>query len=164
MTSEIIHEAGDWPDHFETIAKDIEAQLFAHFDLDISAFETTILLTNDAHIQKLNDEFRGKNKPTDVLSWPALIFNREIGEVPNLPISDDGPFPTTLGDIALAFETCKKDAIGKKFDHHISHLILHGYLHLLGYDHEYDSDAVIMEALEVEILKTMFIDNPYRET
>lgn len=164
MTIDLIHEAGEWPENIKGIAKKVEAKLFARFDLEASAFETSILLTDDAHIQKLNTEFRDKNMPTDVLSWPAFEFERALGEIPKLPVIDDGPLDATLGDIALAFETCKKDAAGKNFDHHISHLILHGYLHLLGYDHEDDSDAVIMEALEVEILNTMFIDNPYRET
>ncbi len=164
MTIDLIHEAGDWPQNIAQIAEDVEEKLFAHFGLETSSFETTILLTNDMHIQKLNQEFRDKNKATDVLSWPAFEFDRAIGEAPKLPAIDEGPFDATLGDIALSLETCQKDADGKNFDHHISHLILHGFLHLLGYDHEYDSDAVIMEALEVEILKTMFIDNPYKET
>ena len=163
MTIELVHEAGIWPDSVLTIANQVESKLFAHFDLPIESLTTTILLTDDAHIQILNRKFRNKNNATDVLSWPAQNFTHKIGDIPHRPVLDNGPFGTELGDVALGIETCQRDAEKKIFDHHITHLILHGFLHLFGYDHVDDSDAVIMEALEVEILETLFINNPYSE-
>ena len=108
----------------------------------------TILLTNDAEIKTFNAQYRAKNKPTNVLSFPD-------GDVV------DGV--TQLGDIALAYETITREAAeqGKLLKHHISHLSVHGVLHLLGYDHEADRDAKAMETLEIAILARMGIANPY---
>jgi probable rRNA maturation factor len=114
--------------------------------------EISILLTDNTEIQQLNRDFRGKDAPTNVLSFPAY----EPDELSQ--ISD--PF---LGDIAFSYPVIVQEAQteNKIFDHHLTHLLIHGVLHLLGYDHETDSQAEIMEALEVEILSLFNISNPY---
>lgn len=109
--------------------------------------EVSLLLTNDAEIQTLNRDFRGKDKPTDVLSFPAEEMDRPL-----------------LGDIAVALETCAKDAAAKSIslDQHLSHLLIHGYLHLIGHDHMEDTDAAKMETLEVKALASLGWPDPYR--
>ena len=104
----------------------------------------SILLTNDDHIQQLNKDFRLKDKPTNVLSFP----------------SDENKF---LGDIAVSFNTLKKEANeqDKEFMHHFIHMLIHGVLHLKGYDHLDDDEAEKMESLEIKILEDMGIKNPY---
>ena len=105
----------------------------------------TILLADDARLRELNTRFRGKKKPTNVLSFPA----------------QDASY---LGDVAIAWGVTAREAreSGKSFSDHASHLVVHGVLHLLGYDHEADKDAKIMESLEVKILKTLRVADPYR--
>lgn len=103
-----------------------------------------ILLTDDVDIQRLNNDFRGKNKPTNVLSFPNT--------------ADD-----YLGDIAISYETLEKEAIeqDKDFNHHFIHMLIHGVLHLQGHDHDNDEEAKMMEQLEIKILEDMGIQNPY---
>jgi probable rRNA maturation factor len=125
-------------------------------DADVGDAELAIMLTDDAGIRILNSNWRGIDKPTNVLSFPALQ-----PEGPGGP--DDAP--RMLGDIAIAYETTRKEADDeqKPFDHHLSHLAVHGFLHLIGYDHENDADAEVMEALEVTILAQLGIPNPYAD-
>ena len=106
----------------------------------------TILLSNNAKLRALNEGFRGKNKPTNVLAFA--------------PAGD----PASLGDIAMAFGIVKGEARAQKksLAEHAAHLAMHGDLHLLGYDHEKSSDARRMEALEIELLATLGIADPYR--
>ncbi|MEL7181678.1 MAG: rRNA maturation RNase YbeY, partial [Pseudomonadota bacterium] len=121
-----------------------------------------LLACNDARIAVLNEDFRGKPRPTNVLSWPSDERAAAIdGEMPAPP--RPGP-DNELGDIAIAFETCKReaDAAGKPMRDHTLHLLVHGTLHLLGYDHERDRDATLMEGLETEILGKLGIPDPYR--
>jgi probable rRNA maturation factor len=125
-------------------------------DADIGEAELAVMLTDDAGIRTLNSNWRGIDKPTNVLSFPALQ--------PTGP-SRPGDAPRMLGDIAIAYETTRKEADDeqKPFDHHLSHLAVHGFLHLIGYDHEKDDDAEAMEALEQEILAQMGIPDPYAD-
>lgn len=107
--------------------------------------EISLLLTSDVTIQKLNREYRGKDSPTNVLSFPVVNA------------------PGLLGDIVLARETIMKEAqeSGKALTDHVTHLIIHGVLHLLGYDHIVDAEAEIMEEIEVKALEKLGIANPY---
>jgi probable rRNA maturation factor len=118
--------------------------------------ELAVMLTDDAGIRTLNSNWRGIDKPTNVLSFPALQ-----------PTGAGGPdeAPRMLGDIAIAYQTTRKEADDeqKPFDHHLSHLAIHGFLHLMGYDHETDDDAEAMEGLEQEILAQLGIPDPYAD-
>ena len=107
--------------------------------------EVTVLLSNDSRLQVLNRQYRGKDKPTNVLSFPAASG------------------ASHMGDIAIAYETTRHeaDAAGKPLMHHLLHLTVHGVLHLLGYDHEKAAEAARMETLEAEILAKMGIPDPY---
>jgi len=122
--------------------------------VDVGESELAVMLTDDAGIQILNRNWRGIDKPTNVLSFPALQPRGSRQE-------DDAP--RMLGDIAIAFETTRKEASDeqKPFDHHLSHLAVHGFLHLIGHDHEKDQEAETMEALEREILSQLGIPDPY---
>ncbi len=113
----------------------------------------SLLFADDAKIRTLNADWRDKDKPTNVLSFPAA-------HPPGLP------GPQLLGDIVLAYETCAREAEeeGKTLVDHITHLIVHGTLHLLGYDHIDEAEAEEMEALEREALATLEIDDPYQDS
>jgi probable rRNA maturation factor len=117
---------------------------------DLAGRELSFLLADDAAIAELNGAWRGKPKPTNVLSFPAA-------EIP----ADAGPQP--LGDIILAYETLVREAAdeGKPPLDHLAHLTVHGLLHLAGYDHETDADAERMEALEREVLASIGVPDPY---
>jgi probable rRNA maturation factor len=125
-------------------------------DADVGETELAVMLTDDAGIRTLNNNWRGIDKPTNVLSFPALQ-----------PTGPSGPddAPRMLGDIAIAYETMHREARDeqKPFDHHLSHLAVHGFLHLVGYDHENDADAEIMETLESKILAQLGIPDPYAD-
>ena len=115
--------------------------------------EVSVTLTSDEDVREINREWRDKDRPTNVLSFPMMDL--EPGERP-------GPL---LGDLVLAFETCAREASseGKSFADHFRHLLVHGFLHCLGHDHVEDEDAEAMEALEVRILSAFSIADPYRE-
>lgn len=112
--------------------------------------EISILLTDDAHMRDLNHQYRGKDSPTNVLSFPAAYAHGEAG-------------PRILGDIILSYETivqeCERDR--KTFKDHLTHLVIHGVLHLNGYDHDTEEKADIMENLEISILEEFGICSPY---
>src|SRR6188768_1937727 len=124
-------------------------------DADVGEAELAVMLTDDAGIRTLNNNWRGIDKPTNVLSFPALQ--------PTAGAPADAP--RMLGDIAIAYQTTRKEADDeeKPFDHHLSHLAVHGFLHLIGYDHEKDDDAEAMESLEREILAQLGIPDPYAD-
>ncbi len=113
--------------------------------------EAAVLLTDDAEMRALNKQWRGLDKPTDVLSFP--------GDSPEIPGQ-----PQYLGDIAIGFETARRDAqeMDRAFEGHIAHLLIHGFLHLLGYDHIEAEDAKVMEPLEVELLASLGWPDPYQ--
>ncbi|MAW91457.1 MAG: rRNA maturation RNase YbeY [Altererythrobacter sp.] len=118
---------------------------------------TSVLFTTDSQVHDLNREWRGKDKPTNVLSFPML--ERED----LLALQADGP-PEMLGDIALAFETCEREAKekGVSLPDHTAHLLVHGFLHLAGHDHvDSDIQAAAMEKLEIEALAKLGIADPY---
>jgi probable rRNA maturation factor len=112
----------------------------------------SVLLADDATIRDLNARFRGKDSPTNVLSFPASSMPGEV--------------EPAQGDIALAFGTCAREAeeAGKPLAAHLSHLVVHAMLHLVGYDHETDQEAEGMEARETAILATLGIADPYAGT
>lgn len=146
---------------FKTLATDaITAALTA---LDIQQAELSVLACDDARIAALNADFRDKPTPTNVLSWPEQDLSADQeGEAPLTPAADPGG-ALSLGDIAIAYETCAREAADqvKPFADHVTHLIVHGTLHLLGYDHIRDLDATRMEALEVKILGSIGVPDPY---
>jgi probable rRNA maturation factor len=123
-----------------------------------------LLGCDDARIAALNADHRGKARPTNVLSWPSAERGAAVpGACPIRPAPDPTGEAVELGDVALAFETCaaEAEAQGKPLGHHASHLIVHGILHLLGYDHETDADAALMEGIETRTLARLGIPDPY---
>lgn len=133
--------------------------------LEPSVFTVSVLGCDDSRIAELNADFRGKARPTNVLSWPSEERGAHLaGEMPHpprrAPMGD-----TELGDIAIAWETCAQEAeaAGKPLENHALHLLVHGILHLLGFDHERGADAELMEELESEILGKLGVADPYRE-
>jgi len=115
--------------------------------------EISVFLSNDKDIKEINLEYRGVDKPTNVLSFPAI--EEDVLLEPNMPY--------LAGDIVLAFETCQEEATAedKTLSDHVAHLLVHGVLHLAGFDHIKDDDADKMEAKEVEILEELGVKNPY---
>jgi probable rRNA maturation factor len=135
-------------------------------DLGIAAEGLTLCVMgcDDARIAALNGQFRGKPAPTNVLSWPAEDLSPdEPGGIPHSPEAGDPDDPAHLGDVALAFDTCAREAAeaAKPMEDHVTHLIVHGILHLLGYDHEDDADASRMEGAETRILARLGLADPY---
>lgn len=152
---EIACDGGDWPPEDEmavllgrAVDETITVLDFAYIDTELS-----VLLTTDDQIRTINAQWRAMDKPTNVLSFPAIQCNP--GEKP-------GPL---LGDVIFAYETIGREAAidGKAVDDHLTHLAIHGLLHLLGYDHETDEDAEVMEGLERRVLARLGIDDPYIE-
>ena len=159
MDLDIALEA-DWPSppNWESVAEQAAIALArVAEELTNPRLSASISFTSDAEVHALNREWRGKDKPTNVLSFPML--KRED----MLALAPDGP-PELLGDIALALETCEREAADKgiSLEHHVTHLLIHGLLHLAGYDHETSpQDAREMENLEIKALATMGIADPY---
>ncbi len=133
----------------------------SHGDLANADFtlSLSISLSTNAEVQTLNAQWRGKDTPTNVLSFPML----EASELSALANTDDGE--VLLGDMILAFETCETEALEKAISlaDHVTHLIVHGTLHLLSYDHIDDTQAEHMEALEVKALASLGLANPYSD-
>ena len=153
VAADILIEAGDWPDEAilrRLVDRAVETTLAAlRPDLAPSA-EVSLVFTDDAHMRALNRRYRGKDSATNVLSFPAA------------PIDPRHPGPL-LGDVVLAFETVAAEAAAGRLalDAHATHLIVHGFLHLLGYDHENDDAAAVMEGLETAILASLGIADPH---
>jgi probable rRNA maturation factor len=125
---------------------------------DLSFASVSLLLADDAQVQVLNRTWRGKDQATNVLSFPAT--DARPGRTPEPEFLG---VPLELGDVALAYETCEREARAqaKPITQHIDHLIVHGVLHLLGYDHMTEDEASIMEGLEVKILAGLGVPDPY---
>jgi probable rRNA maturation factor len=152
-------EEGDWPpeDALQALAERI-LQPAATYLRTVAGQpfpkmppELSLVFTDDVSIREINAEWRGQDKPTNVLSFPA--FPLKPGGLP-------GPM---LGDIVIARETVEREAadLDKSFDDHLTHLLVHGFLHLFGYDHMNMADAEIMEGLETRILAKLGLSDPY---
>ncbi len=163
MSVDIIWEDPRWQDAgLQELATRACAEVLSHLGLE--GAEVAVLACDDARIAELNGAFRAKGQPTNVLSWPSEERAAEVaGEVPVPPEPEFPGAPIELGDIAISYDTCLREAHeqGKAFAAHVTHLMVHGTLHLLGYDHIDDKDAALMERLEVEILGKMGISDPY---
>ncbi len=118
----------------------------------VGGAEVSLVFTDDARIRVLNRQYRGKDQPTNVLSFPAA------------PLAP-GKLGPPLGDIVMALETIAAESGAQRLDFadHVTHLIVHGFLHLIGYDHETDGEAAVMEWLETAILASLGIADPYAE-
>ena len=138
---------------------------FSALGLPLAGFCLCVMGCDDARIAELNGEFRKKGLPTNVLSFPAWNSAADApGIVPELPEAGDADDPEELGDIAISYDTCAREAVeqGKDMSHHVTHLVVHGILHLLGYDHIEDADAALMESTEARILASLGVDDPYQ--
>jgi probable rRNA maturation factor len=164
-------ESGDW----ETAATDVErlteAAARAAFEAaekpeilgGDTPVEMSLVLADDALVQTLNRDYRDKDKPTNVLSFALLDDLDDTDESTDDVLARDEGMPILIGDVILAFETVQREALeqGKSFGDHLTHLVIHGVLHLLGYDHQSDPDADRMERLETSILARLGIADPY---
>lgn len=148
---DVVHEGGDWDSVVDGDALVREAARALAAELALSSGEICVALSSDAQVAELNASYRGKAAPTNVLSFPAI---------PMLPVEGE---PRFLGDVVLALETMQREAADLELplEHHMQHLVVHGLLHLLGYDHETDEEAQAMECLEVRILARLGIADPY---
>ncbi|MCC7252244.1 rRNA maturation RNase YbeY [Hyphomicrobium sp.] len=155
LSLDILHEAGDWSRLGDRDALIAAAGRALAADPRFAAqapSEACVALSDDETVRSLNSRFRGKDKPTNVLSFPAL---EGFGATS----------PQSLGDIVLAQETIEREALeqGVPAAHHLQHLVVHGLLHLLGFDHETEAQAQEMEGIEIQILATLGVANPYGE-
>jgi probable rRNA maturation factor len=154
-------ESGGWPDEDALIG--FAARVLEHTagflisntsqPFPAEPVEISLVFTSDDDIRTVNEAWRGQDKPTNVLSFPAF---------PLAPGGQPGPM---LGDIIMAEETLRREALdlGIPFDDHLTHLLVHGFLHLFGYDHMTDEEAAVMEGLETRILAEMGLADPYGE-
>ncbi|HWA19731.1 MAG TPA: rRNA maturation RNase YbeY [Devosia sp.] len=150
---EISRNTEGWPEHLDARADAALHEALKQSRARVTGpAEVSVILTDDAEQQVLNRDWRGIDKPTNVLSFPQI---EPFAEVSGL-----------LGDIILARETLEKEAVeqGISFDDHFTHLVVHGFLHLLGYDHMDDDEALAMEGLETQILASLGVADPYAET
>lgn len=176
MNLEICIEKDDWNkvDLYPIIQESVETTI-QHLNLDKKDFgdnlEICFLFTDDAEVRELNKTYRGIDKPTNVLSFPAYVcsdcgFEGEYGEKSLEKFEEDSDFENILGSVALAYETVLKEVLESEnplsFKNHLRHLIVHSVLHLLGYDHQSDPEAEAMESLEIVILEQLGVDNPYK--
>ncbi len=161
---EALVEDARWDDlGLEDLAERAARAVLERLGLEPAAYEISLLACNDKRIAELNEDFRGKPQPTNVLSWPSEERgSAKAGEMPHLP-APEPPMPVALGDVANAFDTSAREAreVGKRLEDHATHLLVHGTLHLLGFDHEREADAELMEGLETEILRGLGLADPY---
>ena len=155
MGIDVLIEDPRWSDTgLSDLAERASDAVLRHLNLDPANYEIACLACDDTQIAKLNADFRGKPQPTNVLSWPA---------VDNPSVETAAMHGPELGDIAISYETCAREAeeADRSLQDHCTHLVVHAVLHLLGYDHIDDQDADLMEGIEVEILATLGVPNPY---
>jgi probable rRNA maturation factor len=136
----------------------------AELGLGDQGYTMCVMGCDDARIAVLNADFRGKAQPTNVLSWPAQDhLTPKAGQRPVLPDPGAADDPENLGDIAISYDTCLAEAAAasKPLADHVRHLVVHGFLHLLGFDHIRDADAHLMAAIEVRALARMGLCDPY---
>ncbi|MBU1306739.1 MAG: rRNA maturation RNase YbeY [Alphaproteobacteria bacterium] len=148
----IIRNDEAWPEDLDPLAERAVLEALKQSGAKVKgAAELAIVLTNDAEQQELNQQWRGKDSSTNVLSFPQ--------------IEPFGPVVGILGDITLARETLQREADeqGTSFSDHFTHLVVHGFLHILGYDHLTDAEALQMESLETQILASLGIADPYAD-
>jgi probable rRNA maturation factor len=148
LTVDVVIESPAWDAHGD-VEETVHHALAQAAETAGEGGEVAVLLTDDAAIKALNLRWRGKDAATNVLSFPAAPLPPGM--------------PRNLGDIAVAYETMAQEAKGeeKPFEHHLVHLVVHGFLHLLGYDHEAEDDADDMERLERDILARLDVPDPY---
>jgi probable rRNA maturation factor len=150
---EISRNSEGWPDTLDARAEQAVREALKQSKATVTgASELSVVLTDDAEQQGLNRDWRGIDKSTNVLSFPQ--------------IEPFGPVSGILGDIILARETLEREALeqGVSFEDHFTHLMVHGFLHILGYDHMDDDEALVMESLETQILASLGVADPYAET
>jgi len=153
---DVLVEAGDWPEGEAALVALVETAVAAaaeRADAEIlDGSEVSVVLTDDAGIRVLNARHRGIDKPTNVLSFPQ-------------DDPDADAYGPLLGDIVIARETVDREAVdgGLPFRHHLTHMVVHGFLHLVGYDHMEDDEAEEMERLETAILAALDIPDPYAD-
>ena len=166
LTDTVIEDPRWEPAGLDQLAEKAAKNTLAWLGLPVRGYEIAVLACDDARMAGLNAEFREKPVPTNVLSWPAHDLAADTDGGHPDPAPDPDPLMgESLGDIAIAYDTCLREAeaAGKSLSDHVTHLVVHGVLHLLGYDHVRDRDATLMERLETDILGKMGVANPYRE-
>jgi probable rRNA maturation factor len=149
---EISRNSDGWPDSLDARAEQAVREALEQSKATVTgAAELSVVLTDDAEQRDLNRNWRGVDKSTNVLSFPQIE--------PFAPVSG------ILGDIILARETLEREAVeqGVSFEDHFTHLMVHGFLHILGYDHMDDDEALVMESLETQILASLGVADPYAE-
>lgn len=156
IAADIEQDSALWdglPDAEDVVARALEAAAAGCGTALAAGAGVSVLLTDDAHMRDINRGWRKQDKPTNVLSFPAVAADRVARAA-------------FLGDIAIAFETVQREAQdeGKAVRDHLAHLAVHGFLHLVGFDHMTDDDAEAMEGREIAILSGLGIDNPYADT
>ena len=165
MEIEILIEDAGWDGPaLRALAARAAAAALEEVGLEPSQFAVSLLACGDDRIAALNTAFRGKAAATNVLSWPARDRAAVApGEMPHLPLPNPVGPPEELGDIAIAHGVITREAAaaGRPFEHHLAHLLVHGALHLLGFDHIADADADVMEGLETRILVRLGVPDPY---
>lgn len=166
MLIDVIIEDPRWENAgLATLAEAAADAVWAAQDIDPDICAVAVMGCDDTRIADLNRAFRDKPVPTNVLSFPSqALAPATPGAIPPPP-KPDFTGELALGDIAIAWDTCAREALaaGKPIHEHVTHLVVHGLLHLLGYDHIRDPDATLMQALETRILGKMGLDDPYRE-
>ncbi len=161
LHTDVLISHGDWASAINDVDSLCQQASLAAYracsEMELEQVEISILLSDDKNLQALNKKYRGVDKPTNVLSFPNHDWKK---------LSHATVIPQLLGDVVIAFETTMSEAIrdGKKLEDHLSHLVVHGVMHLLGHDHEHSVQAETMETLETTTLAELGISDPYDET